>query len=161
RFIWNGDAANPSLTFDMNLIQLHALQEDANQPPRGNHNGGKILFGPDGKLYIYFGDNGRRGWMQNITEGFGPQSCVPFKPGGVPCDDQFGGPEPDDAHLSGVILRLNDDGSTPKDNPFFNVQASDLPEDLQPGATPKVIANIHKVFAYGIRNGFGLAFDRV
>ena len=33
-------------------------------------------------------------------------------------DDQFGGPEPDDAHLTGVILRLNDDGTTPTDNPF-------------------------------------------
>jgi hypothetical protein len=35
-------------------------------------------------------------------------------------DDQFGGPEPDDAHLTGVILRLNDDGSTPGDNPFVD-----------------------------------------
>jgi glucose/arabinose dehydrogenase len=151
RFIWDGDSANPSLTFDMNLIQLRALQEDANQPPRGNHNGGKIRFGPDGRLYIYMGDNGRRGWMQNITTGVGPDGD----------DDQFGGPEPDDAHLTGFVLRLNDDGSTPEDNPFFNVQASDLPEDLQPRATPEVIANIQKVFAYGIRNGFGLAFDPV
>ena len=69
-----------------------------------------IKFGPDEKLYIYMGDNGRRGQMQNLPDGPGAA--------GQP-DDQFGGPEPDDAHLTGVILRLNDDGSTPADNPFF------------------------------------------
>src|SRR5258708_6361721 len=138
RFIWDGTA----LTFDTNLIQLRAYQFDAGQPLRGNHNGGKIHFGPDRKLYIYMGDNGRRGWMQNVTEGQGPDGR----------DDQFGGPEPDDAHLTGVILRLNDDGSTPEDNPFV---------DVITGAGPEVDANIHKVFAYGIRNGFGFAFDPV
>jgi len=150
RFIWNGDSPNPTLTFDQNIIQLHAFQDDAtNRVQRGNHNGGKIAFGPDRKLYIYMGDNGRRGWLQNVTAGVGPDGN----------DDQFGGPEPDNAHLTGFVLRLNDDGSTPKDNPFFNVQASDLPEELQPRASDEVIANIHKLFAYGIRNGFGLAFD--
>jgi uncharacterized repeat protein (TIGR01451 family) len=138
RFIWD----DATLTFDSNLIQLRAYQADAGQPVRGNHNGGKIEFGPDGKLYIYMGDNGRRGWMQNLTEGHGPDGR----------DDQFGGPEPDNAHLTGVILRLNDDGSTPEDNPFV---------DVITGAGPEVDANIHKVFAYGIRNGFGFAFDPV
>jgi uncharacterized repeat protein (TIGR01451 family) len=134
RYIWNGSV----LTFDRNLIKLRALQQDAGQPSRGNHNGGVLRFGPDGKLYIIFGDNGRRGFLQNITSG-----------GPVP-DDQFGGPEPDDAHLTGVILRLNDDGSTPTDNPFFNATTT---------LTGTAAANIKKVFAYGVRNGFGMAFD--
>ena len=34
-------------------------------------------------------------------------------------DDQFGGPQPDDAHYTGVIVRLNTDGSIPTDNPFY------------------------------------------
>jgi uncharacterized repeat protein (TIGR01451 family) len=134
RYVWNGS----TLTFDRNLIRLRALQADAGQPSRGNHDGGVLRFGPDGKLYILFGDNGRRGFLQNITSG-----------GPVP-DDQFGGPEPDDEHLTGVILRLNDDGSTPGDNPFFSVNTT---------LTGEAAANIKKIFAYGVRNGFGMAFD--
>jgi glucose/arabinose dehydrogenase len=109
RFTWNGS----TLTFNMNLIHLRALQNDVtNGVERGNHDGGVIKFGPDGKLYIFIGDVGRRGWMQNLLNG-------PFGPGQD--DDQFGGPEPDDAHLTGVILRLNDDGTAPADNPFTEV----------------------------------------
>ncbi len=134
RYVWNG----ATLTFDRNLIKLRALQQDAGQPARGNHNGGVIRFGLDRKLYIIFGDNGRRGFLQNLATG-----------GPVP-DDQFGGPAPDDAHLTGVILRLNDDGSTPTDNPFFNATTN---------LTGEAAANIKKVFAYGIRNSFGMDFD--
>ncbi|HKY43589.1 MAG TPA: PQQ-dependent sugar dehydrogenase, partial [Pyrinomonadaceae bacterium] len=134
RYVWNGS----TLTLDRNLIKLRSLQPDAGQPSRGNHNGGVVRVGPDGKVYIIFGDNGRRGFLQNITSG-----------GPVP-DDQFGGPEPDDAHLTGVVLRLNDDGSTPNDNPFFDVTTN---------LTGEAAANIKKVFAYGIRNSFGMDFD--
>jgi glucose/arabinose dehydrogenase len=109
RFVWNGS----TLTQDINIIHLRALQNDVtNGVERGNHDGGVIKFGPDGKLYIFIGDVGRRGWMQNLLNG-------PFGPGQD--DDSFGGPEPDDAHLTGVILRLNDDGTAPADNPFTEV----------------------------------------
>lgn len=142
RYIWNGS----SLTFDRNLIKLRAVQADANQPQRGNHNGGALRFGPDGKLYILFGDNGRRGLMQNLLCGPTTGAC----PVPIVADDQFGGPQPDDNHLTGVILRLNDDGTTPNDNPFSDIVS------IQP---PEVVANVRKVYAYGIRNGFGMAFD--
>lgn len=149
RFVWDGISS--TLTFDHNLIMLRAFQNDAAadppgqgdeaQPARGNHNGGVIRFGPDGKLYIQFGDNGRRGQLQNLQNG----------PGGPTIrDDQFGGPEPDNNHLTGVILRLNDDGTTPADNPFFAAGAEEGGE---------VGANIQKIYAYGLRNGFGMAFD--
>jgi aldose sugar dehydrogenase len=147
KFIWDGS----TLTQDANLIQLRAFQEDAGQPLRGNHDGGVIRFGPDRKLYIYVGDTGRRGQMQNLPDGPG---CITPPCDGIPQgnlrDDQFGGPEPDSEHLTGVILRLNEDGTTPSDNPFV------LAGTVRGGEAG---ANLKKVFAYGIRNGFGMAFD--
>jgi uncharacterized protein (TIGR03118 family) len=116
RFIWN--AATSTFTFDRNIIQLHSFQNDGNNVLgfQGNHNGGIIRFGPDGKLYIVIGDNGRRGWMQNLING-------PQGPGQT--DENFGsvrgGPAPDDAHLTGVLLRLNPDGTIPGDNPFVGI----------------------------------------
>jgi aldose sugar dehydrogenase len=191
-FLWNGSV----LRFERNLIRLRALQADAGQPPRGNHNGGIIRFelsrdgdddhrghgdddgrdnDPDdrlgaltwnreddrdgrdrdddaddhrrdddrdkARLFIIIGDTGRRGQTQNLEDG-------PFGPG-TP-DDQFGGPRPDDAHLTGVVLRLNDDGTTPRDNPFYQ---------LGRRMGGEVGANIQKIFAYGIRNTFGMAVD--
>jgi aldose sugar dehydrogenase len=148
RFIWNGS----TLIFDRNVIHLRALQVDNivvpghpgtnNANPAGNHNGGVMRFGPDGKLYIFMGDQGRRGWLQNLPNG--PFESAPF------VDDTFGGPEPDNAHLSGVILRLNDDGGAPADNPFFAVGAA---------MGGEVGANLQKIFSYGHRNAFGMAFD--
>lgn len=153
RFVWDGE----TLTFDLNLIKLRSFQHDAapeppnqgdeTQPPRGNHDGGVLSFGPDGKLYIFIGDVGRRGQLQNLP--CGPTATCP---GATVPDDQFGGPEPDNAHLTGVVLRLNSDGSAPSDNPFFSA-----------GATMggEVGANIQKIFSYGHRNGFGMTVDPV
>lgn len=153
RFVWNGS----SLTFDHNLIMLRAFQNDGApvppnqgdeaQPPRGNHDGGVLRFGPDGKLYILFGDNGRRGQLQNLPCGPTANCPGPLQP-----DDQFGGPEPDDAHLAGVILRLNPDGTTPTDNPFFSAGAA---------MNSEAGRNIQKIFAYGLRNSFGMDFDPI
>ena len=151
RFEWDGS----NLTFDHNLIMLRAFQHDGApdppdqgdeaQPARANHNAGVLVFGPDEKLYAIVGDLGRRGHLQNLPSGptaTGLGETVP--------DDQFGGPEADDAHLAGVILRLNADGTTPSDNPFFAAGAS---------IGGEVGANIQRIFAYGIRNSFGMAFD--
>jgi glucose/arabinose dehydrogenase len=153
RFMWDGS----TLTFDRNLIHIRAIQEDGAPVPagqgdegqiaRGNHDAGVITFGPDEKLYILIGDVGRRGQLQNLPSGPTLTGLGPTVP-----DDQFGGPQPDDAHFTGVIVRLNDDGTVPSDNPFFAA-----------GATMggEVGANIQKIFAYGIRNSFGMAFDPV
>jgi glucose/arabinose dehydrogenase len=144
RFVWTGSA----LVFDRSLIALRALQP-ANPPIEtrafGNHDGGVLRFGPDGKLYVFIGDNGRRGQLQNLP-------CGPTLdcPGTIVADDQFGGPQPDNAHLTGVVLRLNEDGSTPPDNPLFAAGAA-----IGGEAGP----NIQKIFSYGHRNGFGMAFD--
>jgi glucose/arabinose dehydrogenase len=151
RFAWDGS----SLTWDRNLIHLRSFQADgaptppdqgdAEQPPRGNHDGGVLRFGPDGKLYVYFGDQGRRGQLQNLPSGPTLTGLGP-----VVADDQFGGPEPDNAHLAGVILRLDDDGTAPVDNPFHAAGAA---------LGGEAGANLQKVWAYGFRNSFGMAFD--
>lgn len=154
RFVWNGS----TLTFDRNIIRLRSFQNDRNNVAdptlpvlRGNHNGGVLAFGPDRKLYIIIGDAGRRGFTQNNLAGPVP-------------DDDFGGPEPDNAHLTGVILRLNDDGSTPRDNPFYSVgrrhdRDRHEDDDDHDGLGSEARRNIRRVFAYGVRNSFGMTFD--
>ena len=140
RFIWDGD----SLEFDRNLIRLRVYQNDGvptpagqgdeGQPARGNHDDGVIRFGRDGKLYVIVGDLGRRGLAQKNRRGPVP-------------DDQFGGTDPDDAHLSGLVRRLHTDGSARAKNPFFrfgqfatfldpssqNLQKARLRHPQQPG----------------------------
>jgi glucose/arabinose dehydrogenase len=154
RFEW--DSETGTLTFDFNLVKLLAFQNDAApippgqgdeaQPARANHDGGVIDFGPDGKLYVLFGDVGRRGQLQNLPCGPTSTMC----PGEVTPDDQFGGPQPDDAHFTGVVLRLNDDGSTPDDNPFIGAGAM---------IGGEVGENVQTIFTYGLRNSFGMDFD--
>jgi len=150
RFIWNGS----TLVMDPNFktLRLRARQTDnipvpghesaVNPRENGNHNGGPMRFGPDGKLYVFTGDLGRRSRMQNLPNG--PFLTAPL------VDDTFGGPAPDSAHLSGVVMRLNDDGTTPPSNPFFGAGAA---------IGGEVGTGIQKVFSYGHRNGFGMAFD--
>ncbi len=98
-----------------NQIERFRLEDDqlldrqvilSNIPGAALHDGGRILFGPDGKLYITTGDAGHPASAQDTSQ------------------------------LSGKILRLNDDGTVPADNPFGNA-----------------------VYSYGHRNPQGLAWD--
>lgn len=99
-----------------NRVERYTYREDTlaidkvvieNIPGSNNHDGGAIAFGPDdGKLYITTGDAADAQSAQDT---------------GV---------------LSGKILRLDDDGSVPDDNPFSN-----------------------PVYSYGHRNPQGLAWD--
>jgi glucose/arabinose dehydrogenase len=57
-------------------------------PSAGNHNGGRIAFGPDGKLYATTGDAGQPDRAQDLES------------------------------LGGKILRMEPDGGIPEDNPF-------------------------------------------
>jgi glucose/arabinose dehydrogenase len=83
-----------------------------NIPGARFHDGGRIRFGPDGKLYITTGDAGDSSSAQDLNS------------------------------LAGKILRLNDDGSIPEDNPFFD--------------TPRVRTEI---WSYGHRNPQGIAWN--
>lgn len=57
-------------------------------PRNKYHNGGRLRFGPDGKLYIAAGDGQNGDWAQDLT------------------------------NLAGKVLRINRDGTIPSDNPF-------------------------------------------
>src|SRR6478752_3759854 len=144
RFHWNGS----TLVYEKTLHRNRAFQEDLTNRTnpavplyRGNHNGGVVRVGPDGKVYLIVGDTGRRGQLQNLFDG-------PFGEGIA--DDQFGGPDPVNDHLTGSIIRLNPDGTAPRDNPFYKVGAE---------RGGQVGANLKKLYAYGVRNSFGMAFD--
>jgi glucose/arabinose dehydrogenase len=78
-----------------------------------NHNGGALHFGPDGKLYVGVGENANAAQAQDLS--------LPF----------------------GKLLRLNEDGSIPADNPF--------------AATQSGLGRA--VWAYGLRNPFTFAFE--
>jgi glucose/arabinose dehydrogenase len=95
--------------------------------PQMNHNCGRILFGPDGYLYIGTGD------------------------GGGANDSEFGhatqGNGQDTTSLLGKILRIDvnkgNPYAIPSDNPFADGKKG-RPE----------------IFAYGLRNPWGISFDR-
>ena len=81
-------------------------------PGAPNHAGCRLRFGPDGKLYVTTGDATDRELAQKMDS------------------------------LAGKILRLNDDGSVPPDNPFVSQQ----------GARPEI-------WTYGHRNPQGIDFQ--
>ena len=117
-----GDGGSPTFnrvvryTWDGNNLVNQEPIIDLPVLPGANHDGGIIIFGPNNKLFIVIGDLNRNGQLQNNSGGAAPDN-------------------------TSVILRLDDDGSTPADNPFI-------------GST-----GFEKYFAYGIRNSFGMAFD--
>lgn len=80
RFTASGDVVAPNS--ELVLLELDAVVA-------GNHNGGAIHFGPDGKLYIATGDNAVSSNAQSFET------------------------------THGKILRINSDGTIPTDNPFY------------------------------------------
>ena len=99
------------------------------------HNGGAVKFGNDGKIYVTTGDGGGdgQGTSQDLT------------------------------NLHGSILRLNDDGSVPEDNPFtYQGGYNGVPCGQTGGVLPKDApkdAVCSEIFSYGFRNPFRIAMD--
>lgn len=95
RFTWNGAA----LTAETPLL---SFPNDPGQSNGPNHDGGPILFGPDGMLYGITGDlNRNRAEQNNQTT---PSTSA-----------QVGG-----------IFRLTDAGAVPSSNPFFTNPTADF-----------------------------------
>jgi uncharacterized repeat protein (TIGR03806 family) len=105
--------------------------------PEDNHNGGNIAFGPDGYLYVGFGDGGGAG-DQHGTNGNDQRLTT----------------------LLGKMLRIDVNGAAPyavpSSNPYFN---SANPTDRCPAAG-RSSGNCPEIYAYGFRNPWRWSFDR-
>jgi PQQ-dependent dehydrogenase (s-GDH family) len=97
-------------------------------PAHDDHGGGRLVIGPDQKLYLTRGDSGGN-WLANY--------CTPIKSQDLPTAAQVSAR--DWSTYEGKILRLNLDGSVPADNPTLNGVRS-------------------HVYTYGHRNPQGLGF---
>lgn len=111
--------------------QVVVFEFDKNQL-EGNHNGGKIAFGPDGYLYVSIGDGGgandpRRN-AQNINNVFGSILRV---------DIDVDGSNP----LESNPALPNGNYEIPSDNPFVGKEGLD------------------EIYAYGIRNTWKFSID--
>ena len=91
------------------------------------HNGGRILFGPDEKLYVTLGDTQRQDEAQNYDS------------------------------LAGKVLRYNSDGSIPNDNPFEKPQTGSASRASEEQLNTPLGGQQTPVYALGFRNPFGIA----
>jgi PQQ-dependent dehydrogenase (s-GDH family) len=94
----------------------------------GDHNSGRMTFGPDGKLYYTIGDQG--------NNQFG-RYCMPIRAQLLPTQEQVDSKNWTSVY-QGKSLRMNPDGSIPVDNPEINGVQS-------------------HIFTYGHRNHQGIA----
>jgi PQQ-dependent dehydrogenase (s-GDH family) len=97
-------------------------------PASGDHNSGRLAFGPDAKLYYTIGDQGKNQF---------DSKCLEIQAQVLPTQAQVD--SSDWSVYQGKILRLNLDGSIPTDNPQINGVRS-------------------HVYSYGHRNAQGIAF---
>jgi len=108
--------------------------------PGPNHDGGIVLLDPAGLLFTVIGDLNHNGQLQNVPAG----------------------PPPDD---TGVIFRVNPDGSGAAGNPFTpycsvtTTQTCAATPDCPAGQT--CITQVARYYTYGVRNCFGMTFDPV
>lgn len=98
-------------------------------PSSHYHQSGRLLFGPDGKLYYSVGDQGANQIVY---------LCIPNKAQALPTEDEVA--NGDWSNYEGKILRINPDGSIPTDNPILHSVRS-------------------HIYAWGIRNTQGMVFS--
>ncbi len=97
-------------------------------PASVDHNSGRVVFGPDAKLYYTIGDQGHNQFTN---------TCLPILAQELPTAAEINAA--DWTHYQGKVLRLNPDGSIPEDNPTFDGVQS-------------------HVYSLGHRNAQGLVF---
>ncbi|MEM7658317.1 MAG: glucose/sorbosone family PQQ-dependent dehydrogenase [Bacteroidota bacterium] len=120
RYTYSIDNGDGSLSAPQILLE--------NLPSSNDHNSGRLVVGPDDKLYYSIGDQGGN---QNAN------FCNPILSQVLPTQAEID--QEDWTHYPGKILRLNLDGSIPTDNPLLAGVRS-------------------YIYSYGHRNPQGLAF---
>jgi glucose/arabinose dehydrogenase len=127
----------PGSTGPVDLVTERVLIEQ--DWPSRKHNGGALAFGPDGLLYIGFGDSG-------ASHGIGPK--VLFEAFDVPADLLIWDHLAQDLHsLYGKVLRIDVDRGFPG-------------YAIPPGNPLVGKAGRPEVYAWGFRNPYRIAFDR-
>jgi glucose/arabinose dehydrogenase len=151
---------NPKL-----ILSLPAIPSNATSPET-NHNGGKVVIGPDNDVYAIIGDvGGHAGQAQNVASG-------------APLDGTSG------------IFRVTQDGEPVKDNPFARGGDREMHHqqqqetEIESGGLGAILGGestaqgnnnnnnnnnnktnapllMKNYYAYGIRNSFGMDFDPV
>ncbi len=106
--------------------------------PGADHNGGVVEIGPDNNLYILIGD-GDSCWEEEYCTGSFEDSPANSESSNVPTGAPPVG--------RGGILRITTDGEPIL---YGEKNTTGILADHSP---------LNKYFAYGIRNGFGIAFD--
>ena len=99
-----------------------------------NHNGGNIVFGPDGYLYIGFGDGGS---------------------GGDPLERAQ-----DTTNILGTIVRIDVDGGAPYAIPSANPPNPFAANPICPQGFTDGGGDCPEIFAWGLRNPWRFSFDR-
>ena len=125
------DASTQSLTAPLDVL--------ANLPAGTDHAGGRLVMGPDRKLYLTRGDHGAN-WLSNY--------CLPNSAQLLPTAQQVAAR--DWSTYGGKVLRVNLDGSIPADNPLLNGTRSHVysyghrnPQGLQFGPTGQLYSSEH------------------
>ncbi len=124
RFTMSGNVINPA----SELVLLDKMNIQA-----GNHNGGDLHIGGDGKLYVAVGDAGAN------PRGGGASAAQ------------------DLSVLNGKIMRINLNGSVPSDNPL--VGQANAQSCATAGLTAPTNAKCTEIYNWGLRNPYRFAFD--
>lgn len=159
KYLWDGNKlVNPTL-----ILNLPAL------PSRGN-DGGKVLIGSDGYLYVVIGDvtiSNRTIPIHEDPARIKQVLCCQIGHRGQLQNIQYGS----SADNTSIILRVNPENGLPApDNPFNTMNSninshSELSfkndTNTYNNTTHDYSSTVNRYYAYGIRNSFGLAFDPV